>query len=367
MGWLDNWSANRELSKARKEMMKARSPWSISGFVDKAIELGKIPEALEEVEAANKEFPSSECLQQAYRSLIKRQCEEDIRGHRESLRSSPSGVVYYELARLYKQSGDYDQAIDLARKGTRLYPDFEGNYIVLGDIRYERFQRDLRATDGELAIELLEKASDLNRENYRLLRKLAEIYLAIGAKDSALEKLNEILSFAPDDSAALKLLGQAHKLKAPKKGGLKEILKDFERRAELHSKVKTQNIGPRGQRFLRNPDELKRKLKEFGMRIDGFQRALVLSPQGKLLAAEPHSSELQNSVGQLSEFFEAALHCSLRMDISTFEKGLFESNRGLSLLLVFDRLQMAVFVGSSVKPAQLQSEVLKFLEHDLYV
>jgi tetratricopeptide (TPR) repeat protein len=348
-------------------MMRARSPWSINEFVSVAIDLNKAERGLAEIEGAVKEFPNSDCLQSAYRTLIKRQSEEEIRRYRKELRTGADGLVYYNLAKLYKQCGDYDQAIEFSRKGTRLYPDFEGNYIVLGGIRYERFQRDLRAEDGSKAIQLLEKASDLNRENYRLLKQLAEIYLAIGAKELALQKLNEILGFAPDDSETLKLLGQAHKLKTSRKGGVKEILQEFERRAELHQGLKNQGIGPRGQLYLRNPAKLYEKIRTLEDRIPSFQRVVVLTPQSRLLSAHPKDDQNERFAENLKGSFEAALDCSLRMDISTFEKGLFESAQGLTYLLVFDRLQVALFCGTQIRSEKLMSEMHKFLEHDLYV
>jgi tetratricopeptide (TPR) repeat protein len=367
LGWLSNWSDNRKLKAAYNEMLKARSPWSINEFVGVAIDLNKTTEALEEIEKAIREFPNSECLGNAYRTLIKRQSEAEIRRYRNELRDGADGLVYYNLAKLYKQCGDYDQAIEFSRKGTRLFPNFEGNYIILGGIRYERFQRDLRSTDGLRAVELLEKASDLNRENYRLLRQLAEIYLAIGAKELALEKLGEINGFAPDDREALLLMGQAYKLKTSRKGSIKEILDEFERRAELHDKLKNQGIGPRGQLYLRNPAKLYEKIRTLEDRIPSFERVVVLSPQSRLLAAHPNDDKNDPFVKDLKDCFEAALDCSLRMDISTFEKGLFETESGLTYLLVFDRLQMGIFCGNQMRSNKLIQEVHKFLEHDLYL
>lgn len=367
MGFLSNWSANRELGKARREVQKGRSPLTISQYVEKAVELNRFEEALDEVQEALKEFPHSDALQNSYRTLIKRKVEGDIREQRSLLRGSANGTVYYQLALLYKQCGDYDQAIEFARKGTRLFPDFEGNYIVLGDIRYERFQRDLRATDGIRAVTLLEKAADLNRENYRLLKELAEIYLAIGAKDSAIGKLNELLSFAPDDVASLKLLEQAHRMQASKKGSTKEILQEFQKRAELAARMKNHGIGQRGQRYLRNPAQLQAKLVSFASRATNVDRALVLTPQGKLLASTPDDHETERYTKELREFFMAALDCSLNMDISTFEKGLFELNDGLAYLVMFDRLQLGVFCTGQTRTNRVVEEVFRFLEHDLYL
>lgn len=368
MGWFGDWQKSRELSQARKVMNAARSPYSISVFVDRAIELEKLDGGLSEVEAALQEFPNSECLQSCFRKLIKRKAKDEIQHHRKALRTEPNGHIYYELAKLYKECGDYDQAIEFSRKGTIRYPDFEGNYIILGSIRYERFQRDLRKTDGERAIELLEKACDLNRENYRLLKQLAEIYLAVGAREQAIEKLNDIIHFAPDDATALKLIGQAHKLKSSTDGrSVSEILTEFERRAELHSKLKNQGIGRRGQRYLRNPRELQDKLRLLEQRVANFERVVVLTPQGDLLAAHPSDTSVKNYAGVLKECFEAALECTLKMDISTFEKGLFETEKGLTYLLVFDRLQLALYTGLSARREDLIEEIHKFLEHELYL
>jgi len=368
MGWLDNWSKGRELKKAKAEVLKARSPLSISHFIDKAIELDALEEAREEIDKAKREFPNSRALSEAENKLTKLQAKDELRGHRQELSKSPTGVTYYRLAELYRDCGDYDKTIEFARKGTVRHPAFEGNYIILGEIRYDRFKRDLRAADGRQAIELFEKASDLNRENYRLLKQLAELYLAIGARDDAISKLNEILAFAPDDATALKLLDQAHRMQPQKKGGIKGILDEFERRAELHAKLKSQGMGPRGQRYLRNPAHLANKLQMLPSRVPGIRKIVVLSPQGKLLTSWPEDKEKEaTNCETFNDFFEAAMDCSLRMDISTFENALFEGPSGITYLLVIDRLPMAIFCGKETKQQRLTTEVYKFCEHDLYL
>ena len=260
---------------------------------------------------------------------------------------------------------DLDQAIELARKGAELYPNFEGNYIVLADIRYERFQRDMRAADGLAAIEMFEKAVDLNRENYRLLFQLAEIYHAIGATPKALEKAEMILDFAPDDRNAVALI---EKLRATKPGRfttLKELLEDFERRVAAGA---IERAGTLASRYMRNPDHLARKLPSLGESLEGFQRAVVLGAKNELLAAHPGNSTENRDVAEtFRRLFEAAIECSLRMDISTFEKGLFDADDGFTYLLVIDQLKIAVLCSNKTKKPNLLAEVHRFVEHDLYL
>ncbi|MCA8924907.1 MAG: tetratricopeptide repeat protein [Planctomycetes bacterium] len=364
MGLWSNFKANRELAEARRDVARARSPYSIAQFIDKCIELGRLDQAFEDAERGIQEFPESESLQEAYKRMIRAKCADDLKAYRDEIRTSPGPKAYYRLACLYKEMRDLDQAVELARKGMEDYPNYEGNYIVLADLRYERFQRDLRASDGLEATQLFEKAVDLNGENYRLLFQLAEIYRAIGARDHAIAKVKMILNFAPDDRNALNLLSQLKSAKAPKSNDLKEILQDFERRAAAGNFRKQ---GQLSARYVANPGQLERKLPSLD-RMPGFQRVVVLGPHGELLAAHPGGAQSnRNEADTLKKMFAAAIDCSLRMDISTFEKGLFESEVGFTYLVVADSLQIAVLSNNKVKKEKLRQDVHRFVEHELYI
>jgi tetratricopeptide (TPR) repeat protein len=363
MGWWADFKASRELGEARKAVQRGRSPYAIGQFVDKCIELGRLDVALEEAEKGINDYPQSESLGEAYKRLIRAKCANDLKVFRDEVRKAPGPKAYYKLACLYKEMRDLDQAMELARKGVDQYPNFEGNYIVLADIRYERFQRDLRAEDGMQAVNMFEKAVDLNRENYRLLFQLAEIYAAIGAKQRGLEKVKMILDFAPDDRKALQLLDQIQAMQTPASDKLKDILAEFERRAAAGN---VQQPGHLAMRYTRSPDHLARKL-PWLERIPGFQRAVVLGPSGELLAGYPGGPEENRKYGDvLRKMFTAAIECSLRMDISTFEKGLWESESTYTYLTVIDRLQIAILCSNKAKKERLQGDIFKFLEHELY-
>lgn len=365
MGWWSDLKTKKELGDARRSMQSARSPYSIGKFIDRCIDKNRFDLALEEAEKGNAEFPHSEALTGAYKRLIRAVHADDLKNGRNEVRKAPGPKAYYKLARLYKKMRDLDQAIELARKGVELYPNFEGNYIVLADIRYERFQRDMRATDGLQAIELFEKAVDLNRENYRLLFQLAEIYKAIGARTQALEKAEMILEFAPDDRNAVALIDVLRKMKPSSFNSLKELLEDFERRVAAGA---IDRAGVLASRYTRNPDHLARKLPALGESIEGFERAVVLGPKNELLAAHPGSGADNREFAEtFKRMFEAAIECSLRMDISTFEKGLFDAEDGFVYLLVIDQLKFAVMCGEKTKKNNLLNEVHRFVEHDLYL
>lgn len=366
MGWWANFKANRDLSDARREVGRSRTPYAISQYIDKCIELQRLDLAYDEAERGIQEYPESESLQEAYKRMIRAKCANDLKAYRDEIRKSPGPKAYYRLACLYKEMRDLDQAVELARKGIELYPNFEGNYIVLADVRYERFQHDLRAADGLEAIDLFERAVDLNRENYRLLFQLAEIYRAVGATEHAIDKAKLILNFAPDDRNALALLTQLKEAKPPKTKDLKEILSDFERRTAQGA---LRRQGVLAQRYARNADQLARKLPALPERIQpGFQRVVVLGPNGDLLAGHPGGPEENRKVGEvLKKIFSAAQDCSLRMDISTFEKGFYEGPDGFTYLLMADRLQIAILCSNKTKKEKMIEEVHRFVEHDLYL
>ena len=78
-------------------------------------------------------------------------------------------------------------------------------------------------------------------------------------------------------------------------------------------------------RYTRSPDHLSRKLTYLREKLPGFQRVVVLGPNGELLAGHPGGPEENRRYGELlRKMFTAALDCSLRMDISTFEKAQFD-------------------------------------------
>jgi tetratricopeptide (TPR) repeat protein len=365
MGWWTDFKASREVESMRRDVARARSPFVIAQFIDRCVELGKMEVALEEANRGLQEFPNSESLTEAFKRMVRARCAEDLKVCRDEVRKTPGPKAYYKLACLYKEMRDLDQAVELARKGIELYPTFEGNYIVLADIRYERFQRDLRASDGMAAIALFEKAVDLNRENYRLLFQLAEIFQAIGARDMALDKVKMILSFAPDDRKALQLNEQLEQQKPSKVNDLKEILGDFERRASAGG---VRKVGQLAQRYVKAPDQLARKLASLENNLPGFQRGIVLGPSGEMLAGYPGGPDENRRWGEVfKRMFNASVECSLRMDISTFEKGFFECRDGFTYLVMADRLQLAVLCSNKAKKEKILDEVFKFVEHDLYV
>ena len=116
-----------------------------------------------------------------------------------------------------------------------------------------------------------------------------------------------------------------------------------------------------------NPEQLARKLIALE-KTPGFMRAVCLGPDGELLAGYPGGPEENKKYGErLRKIFEAAVDCSLRMDISTFEKGMFESEDGLTYLVMADRLQLAALYNTKGKKAKVQEDVHRFVEHDLYL
>jgi hypothetical protein len=103
-------------------------------------------------------------------------------------------------------------------------------------------------------------------------------------------------------------------------------------------------------------------------KIPGFQRAVVLGPNGELLAGYPGGPDESRKAGEtIKKIFAAGIDCSLRMDISTFEKGFYECKDGFMYLVMADRLQIAVLCSSKAKKEKVLEEVHRFVEHELYV
>ena len=109
--------------------------------------------------------------------------------------------------------------MDYAERGISEFPEFEGNYLVVGKMRYDRWKEDALPKDGLTAVQNFERAHELNRENYKTLLALGQIYLIVGAKAWAEERLKSILFLAPDDQrVARERNGDAKLVRVPAVG-----------------------------------------------------------------------------------------------------------------------------------------------------
>ncbi|MHC4832012.1 MAG: tetratricopeptide repeat protein [Planctomycetota bacterium] len=357
-------------SKRSKSRIAPTSPLAVAKEVERLIETGELREALEVAEKGVYDYPRSEVVNSAYRFLKRTALGEDVVTLRREVEASPSAVKYSQLAEAYKEIGDYDKALETCNRSIDLYPEHEGAWIVLAQIRMERFREDWIPRDAELAIDFYERAFDLNRSSYRTLIELAELYTELGIKRRAIRKCEAILYFAPDDEKALHILRKAQALSDRSRDELSERIAQYadkKRRAMQRRSFRPGDpLGPSG-RLIKDPALLQEKLDTVIDKLAGARWAVGLTLDGEGVAASS-SIDIDRDVAAKAAhtIFEAANRCSLLMDIGHFKRGVFEGEQGLVFLVDFDQLRLLVKCEPRTRLDRADDAIKKFVEDDLY-
>lgn len=367
MGLFDVFKAKKAAEKPTSA--EGKTPLEIAREIERLIETRDLKTALEIAEKGVYENSRSEVVLSAYRFLKKETLAEDLKRLRQKLDKEPNPISYAQLADAYKEIGDHDKAIELCRRAMELYPDHEGPWIILGRTRLERFKEDWIPRDALLAIEYYEKALDLNRNSYKTLIDLAELYTEVGAKKRAIKKCESILYFAPEDEKALSLLRKAQSLPDQKREELEDLVAAYAEKkrkaAQRRGRRAGEPLGP-SARLAKSPGLLQKKLE--GLKaIEGFYAAVAMDQDGSAIASCAARSIDQEQIAEsIKAVFEAASDCSLRIDIGHFKRGVFEGPSGFIYLIVFDDIRIAVLCDPGTKMATLDEAITRFVEDDLY-
>jgi tetratricopeptide (TPR) repeat protein len=212
MGFFDNLKKRRALQKLEHQVESNPTPSNMSTLAERYIHLGQIDKAFEISQQGVEAFPGSEKILRTFRYIKKLQLQSKIRSLNEIIAKNPNPTSYGQLAMIYKDLGETHKAVDICADLTEKFPLSENSYLIIGEIRYQRFHEDLLAKDGQIAIENLEKALDLNSSNYKALLLSAEIYIAIGCLGLAITNLEQILNFAPTDDRVRRLHDEANEM-----------------------------------------------------------------------------------------------------------------------------------------------------------
>ncbi len=368
MGFFQRLKQRSELRRVRRDAKEFPTPLIFVNLIDKLVECEQVEEAETVAKDALTRFPDSELIRTAYRRLMRLRNKEELKALRGELRRSADPLLYARLADLYLELGEEELAQDLALSAVEKFPQSDGNYIVLGKIRARRFAVSHQAKDGFLSIQYFERAVELNRDNYRSLLTMAEILVEVGQRTRALQVLEQILRFAPNDPRARRLRERALRLPNADERFLEDAFRKYEdlyRRGEGH---RYNGYSP-AERFLKEPTLLKKKLAQFSG-LEGLKFVVALAPGGKILASFTAPGERVDRLflAQKAErLFNATEDCSVRMDLGALKHGLFDGGDTKIMIMRFDIVRFALFMTRAVKVNLLDRAVRNFLEHELFV
>jgi tetratricopeptide (TPR) repeat protein len=191
----------RGLSRLRRQTRRAPSPAAYGELAERLIALGEVEPALRIAEEGLELFPDSERLAHVRLFAKKGRLAGEIRRLRDDLQRRPNPATYVRLAGLYRELGSHDEALAIAAECAERFPLNEAPYLVQGEIRVERFRRDLIAKDGVIAEAALTKVVRLNSHNVAAHVRLAELYWLVGMTGACRRHARHVASVAPPSRA----------------------------------------------------------------------------------------------------------------------------------------------------------------------
>ena len=119
----------------------------------------------------------------------------------------PTSRIFAPLAEAYRKAGLADEAIEIAREGLRVHPNFVGGRVALGRALFDKQLFE------EVIEELRPVVTDVP-DNLVAQRLVAESCLMVGRVAEALGAYKMLLYFAPQDQETAKIVqeleGQAY-------------------------------------------------------------------------------------------------------------------------------------------------------------
>lgn len=280
MAFFARWKQQQELKKIAKQVERNPSPAGACALIEKYIESAQLEEAEKVARQSVEFYPFSNTVQRAYRYLKKVKYYDQLRRLTNQIEKKPTPTLYAMLAELYNELGETDRTLDVCREGIKRFPDYEGMYVIMGKIRYKRYLQEGLPRDGMLAVEFFEKALQLNEKDYKTFIRLSEIYLELGMRSKAIEKLNSVLYFAPEDERANELLKRAQALPPESASGGLDIEEQFK---QLRQRRESQEKETRSIRF--SPKDIESKLWSFG-ELSSLLAAVCTTIDGRKIASK---------------------------------------------------------------------------------
>jgi tetratricopeptide (TPR) repeat protein len=368
MGFFENLKKKRDLTKLEKQVEQNPTAANLATLAERYLQMGQPDKAFEIAQQGVEAFPNSEKILRTFRYIKKSQLQAKIRELQSTIQHSPNPVAYGQLAMIYKDLGETHKAVDVCNDLTKKFPLSENSYLIIGEIRYQRFHEDLLAKDGQLAIENLEKALDLNSSNYKALLLSAEIYTEIGLLDRATRNLKQILSFAPTDDRVARLLTEAEELSSQQPAVEEEdtewLFIQVENRRQFMNVINPPEFdrmivptaGPSVAQYTINAEVVKRQVNSFS-KMAGLLGAIAMNRETGEILADRIVLRISREVLEdlLKTIFRVSQNAALRMDVGSFVSGIVAGEQGNLHVRVVEGVVIAVLVDPQARAETVES------------
>ena len=187
----------RGLSLLRGRVRKTPSPAAYADLCERLIALGEADDAVRTADAGLLLYPDSDRLAHVRLFVMKGRLSGRIRKLREDVLRRPHPGTYGQLAQLYRELGSDDDALAISAECCERFPANEAAYMTQGEVRFDRFRRDLIARDAVIAEAALRQVVRINEQNAAAHARLAEIYWLVGLPAACCGHLAHVLALTP--------------------------------------------------------------------------------------------------------------------------------------------------------------------------
>ena len=328
MGFLDFLQAS-PLKKLEAAAEENPSPETLSALAEKHMELGEFDQALLVADRGLQTFRNATRLREIVQFVRKKQSQARLKPLRDELRVRPSPLAYSQLAGVYREMGDIEQALETLTECAAKYPDDRTASRMVGQIRLENFLQEAIAHDGMHALAALRHVQSLDGADSQARMNLAQLYYAIGANALAVAEMRAELGANPTALDIKKFLDDVGEPPPLGEGVTVESL--IERCEEFGSLTNTLQGFPRAkpgivQRSATppkvNPAAVQAKVRE-AAGTPGLLNLAILDREGAPVASLAEKDGLDNGVFlDLAGGIQAVAHeASRRMDIGSLVRG----------------------------------------------
>lgn len=194
---------NRSLTRRLKERADQDTyPRSYVDLCRALLSQGQAIKAMAQAREGLQRFPQSEDLRDILRHTWRMTKSDEIEGLRVACEEQGTLASFEALAAIYLECEEYEEALSVADEATRRHPDSASGPLLQGRLLVRRFQKDHVANDARRAVATLQRAIELEHDNFEAHLLLASHYHHIGAISKALFHLYRALDIRPDDESA---------------------------------------------------------------------------------------------------------------------------------------------------------------------
>jgi len=354
------------LKKLESEAENNPSPDAVAALAQKHIELGQMEEALVVAERGLQTFRNTPRLKDIVLFVKKKRSADAIRRLRDEIRVKPAAQAYSQLADIYRDLGDLDQALDLLAECTERLPGEVAAWRLMGQIRLENYLQEVIAYDGLHAWRALSKVRELSPEDAPCRMLLAQLFFAVGANALSVQELKAELAATPtalDIKGFLDDLGNPPPL--PKDLNIESLIERCEETGALTNSLKgfprlrPGLVQKTGAAPKINPVAATGLVRERAG-TPGVLNLAVLDREGRVVASVRNEGGLDEEAFReaIAQVAASAGEACRRMDIGSFARGSVAFPTGGAAIVRRRGTTFAMFFGDPMK----QDRALPILE-----